>query len=57
MGLVDVLQEQYGVAAITSMLSWQANALQPHVGLSVVALANRTDLNVLSDVVGRKVCC
>ena len=49
------LQEEYGVAAIASLMNWQANALQTHLGFSVVTLANRTDINALTDVVGKKV--
>lgn len=50
------MQEEYGVAAMASLQNWQANDYQDNIGFAVIALANRTDINVLRDIVGRKVC-
>ncbi len=53
--LTHLLQEQYQVATIASLISWQANADAEQYGAAIVMLANRTDINTLHDVVGQTV--
>jgi len=48
-------QEQYQVASMASLISWQANADAVSYGAAIVTLANRTDINTLQDVVGKTV--
>ena len=48
-------QEQYQVASMASLISWQANADAVSYGAAMVTLANRTDINTLQDVVGKTV--
>ena len=53
--LSALLQEQYGLAAMASLINLQAGAAAEQYGAAVLASVNRTDLNSLQDVVGRRV--
>ncbi len=48
-------QEQYQVASMASLISWQANADAVSYGAAMITLANRTDINTLQDVVDKTV--
>ncbi len=48
-------QEQFQVASMASLISWQANADAVAYGAAMIALANRTDINTLQDVVDKTV--
>lgn len=48
-------QEQYQVASMASLISWQANADAVSYGAAMITLANRTDINTLQDVVNKTV--
>lgn len=52
---LPVFQEQYAVASMASLISWQDDADAVSYGAAVVALANRTDINVLGDIVDQTV--
>ncbi|DBB01954.1 TPA: hypothetical protein ACH3X1_000542 [Trebouxia sp. C0004] len=54
-GMHVCLEEQYQVASMASLISWQANADAVSYGAAMVTLANRTDINTLQDVVGKTV--
>lgn len=52
-GMHVCLEEQYGVAAIASVINWQNSADTESYGVAILALANRTDINVLADIPGK----